>query len=393
VGGEPSTTHEWPLTNEYLDLLHGIPPHDTIRRVLALLKRSAFQRCFQQWIASLRDPGVATEDADTPRRPEHTAIDGKAVRRAHDDKLALDPLFLVSAWSVQRGISLAQLATAEKLNEITAIPEMIDRKNWKDCGRSESPFVPAGRWLFDNLMKFEESGDAFSRQFRLCSIGVRCSYCKGRHKQPKECSMAGDTIIRHQAERNEGHHEFDYDQLVASMRQAVREETEMIRGLLAKTAANIVQIGLRLQFVRNRLGREHFQDWLRAEFRWSQSVASNYMQAARVFGDTECLQQFQPGALYVLARKKAPSEARSEALARARQGELITKARAEVILAKHSSTPPAVRTRVHDKVRRYLENVLRGLPREELEDVADELLQFARELKEAKSPPETQPNE
>jgi predicted transposase YbfD/YdcC len=35
-------------------------------------------------------------------------------------------LFLVSAWSVQHGISLGQLATAEKSNEITAIPELID---------------------------------------------------------------------------------------------------------------------------------------------------------------------------------------------------------------------------------------------------------------------------
>ncbi len=39
----------------------------------------------------------------------------------------LGPLFLVSAWSVRRGISLGQLATAEKSNEITAIPELLDQ--------------------------------------------------------------------------------------------------------------------------------------------------------------------------------------------------------------------------------------------------------------------------
>lgn len=54
------------------------------------------------------------------------AIDGKALRRSHDRKKSLGPLFLVSAWSVQRGISLGQLATEEKFNETTAILELLD---------------------------------------------------------------------------------------------------------------------------------------------------------------------------------------------------------------------------------------------------------------------------
>jgi len=53
------------------------------------------------------------------------AIDGKALRRSHNRRDGLGPLFLVSAWSVQHGISLGQLATEEKSNEITAIPELI----------------------------------------------------------------------------------------------------------------------------------------------------------------------------------------------------------------------------------------------------------------------------
>jgi predicted transposase YbfD/YdcC len=58
---------------------------------------------------------------------EVIAIDGKALRCSHHRKKSLGPLFLVSAWSVQRGISLGQLATEEKSNEITAIPELIDQ--------------------------------------------------------------------------------------------------------------------------------------------------------------------------------------------------------------------------------------------------------------------------
>jgi predicted transposase YbfD/YdcC len=55
------------------------------------------------------------------------AIDGKALRRSHNRKKRLGPLFLVSAWSVQQGISLGQLATEEKSNETTAIPALIDQ--------------------------------------------------------------------------------------------------------------------------------------------------------------------------------------------------------------------------------------------------------------------------
>lgn len=106
---------------ERLPLPGDIPSHDTIGRLLAVLKPAAFQSCFQQWIAGLRANDGGTSDAVT----EIVAIDGKALRRSHDRRRALGPLFLVSAWSVQRGISLGQLATAEKSNEITAIPELL----------------------------------------------------------------------------------------------------------------------------------------------------------------------------------------------------------------------------------------------------------------------------
>ena len=105
---------------KYLGLPNGIPSHDTIGRLLAALKPAAFQSCFERWIDSLR------QSFDDEGNDEIIAIDGKALRRSHNRRKSLGPLFLVSAWSVQRGISLGQLATAEKSNEITAIPELLD---------------------------------------------------------------------------------------------------------------------------------------------------------------------------------------------------------------------------------------------------------------------------
>jgi predicted transposase YbfD/YdcC len=110
------------LLRRYLKLPNGIPSHDTIGRLLATLKPAAFQECFEDWIASLR---FGDEMAD--QQQEIIAIDGKALRRSHDRRHALGPLHLVSAWSARRGISLGQLATSEKSNEITAIPQLLDR--------------------------------------------------------------------------------------------------------------------------------------------------------------------------------------------------------------------------------------------------------------------------
>jgi len=57
----------------------------------------------------------------------HIAIDGKTLRRSHDRRKGLGPLHLVSAWAVDCGVSLGQLATEEKSNEITAIPQLLEQ--------------------------------------------------------------------------------------------------------------------------------------------------------------------------------------------------------------------------------------------------------------------------
>ena len=118
IGVWAESNKEW--LSARLSLPQGIPSHDTIGRVLMALKPWSFQKCFERWIASLsKQHGDLELDV--------IAIDGKALRRSHDRRSGLGPLFLVNAWAVQRGISLGQLATAEKSNEITAIPELLEQ--------------------------------------------------------------------------------------------------------------------------------------------------------------------------------------------------------------------------------------------------------------------------
>ena len=62
-------------------------------------------------------------DAD----PDIVAIDGKTSRRAHNRGKGQNPLHLVSAWASRQRLVLGQQACAEKSNEITAIPALLER--------------------------------------------------------------------------------------------------------------------------------------------------------------------------------------------------------------------------------------------------------------------------
>ena len=125
----PVAIEQWAETQQgwlkkYLKLPHGIPSHDTIGRVLEVLDPQTFQECFSNWLQFLGDPD---SDKEGEQREKHYAIDGKALRRSHDRRRGFKALHLVSAWASQQGITLGQVATEEKSNEITAIPELLDR--------------------------------------------------------------------------------------------------------------------------------------------------------------------------------------------------------------------------------------------------------------------------
>ncbi len=104
-----------------LDLPNGVPRKDVFRRVLMVLKPAAFQACFTNWLRSLRTEAAAETGVEQPV----LAIDGKTLRRSHDRNNGLGALHSVSVWASEYGLSLGQVACAEKSNEITAIPELL----------------------------------------------------------------------------------------------------------------------------------------------------------------------------------------------------------------------------------------------------------------------------
>jgi predicted transposase YbfD/YdcC len=99
----------------FLRLPHGIPSHDTFNRVFRLLRPEQFQACFARWMQALVE--------NTAGRV--VAIDGKTLRRSLDRAAGKSALHMISAWAVENGVSLGQRACADKSNEITAIPELL----------------------------------------------------------------------------------------------------------------------------------------------------------------------------------------------------------------------------------------------------------------------------
>ncbi len=100
----------------FLKLPNSIPSPDTFARVFARLDPAAFETCFTQWIASL--------SIDLTR--EIIALDGKTLRGSGNKRQEQRAIHLVSAWATQNRMMLAQVKTAEKSNEITAIPHVLN---------------------------------------------------------------------------------------------------------------------------------------------------------------------------------------------------------------------------------------------------------------------------
>jgi predicted transposase YbfD/YdcC len=100
----------------FLELPNGIPSHDTFGRVFARLDPAALVLCLRNWLADLR----------AKLGGEHVAIDGKTLRGSHDGEARPNALHLVSAWACEARLFLGQLAVAEKSNEITAIPQLLE---------------------------------------------------------------------------------------------------------------------------------------------------------------------------------------------------------------------------------------------------------------------------
>ncbi len=108
---------------KWIPLENGIPSHDCIARVISRILPDQLTECFIAWtqsVAQITDGEVV-------------AIDGKTARHSYNRKGKLGAIHMVSAWANRAGMSLGQVKTDAKSNEITAIPKLLDLLEIKGC--------------------------------------------------------------------------------------------------------------------------------------------------------------------------------------------------------------------------------------------------------------------
>lgn len=111
--------YEWLKT--ILELPGGVPSNDTYRRLMTRMLPQRLEEAYRQWVLPYVGGCIG----------KHIAIDGKTICTASNYRLSNEEtpegkLHIISAWVREDGISLGQVKTDEKSNEITAIPKMLD---------------------------------------------------------------------------------------------------------------------------------------------------------------------------------------------------------------------------------------------------------------------------
>lgn len=108
---------------EFLELPHGIPSHDTFGDVFGVLDPEQFRRSFIQWVQAVNEVTGG----------QIVSIDGKKLRRSHDKTLGKNAIHMVSAWAAENHVVLGQVKVDDKSNEITAIPQLLDLLEISGC--------------------------------------------------------------------------------------------------------------------------------------------------------------------------------------------------------------------------------------------------------------------
>jgi len=103
------------LLRRFRDFKDGTPSHDQLGDIFASLDAEQFQGCFIAWVSGL-----------TGLSADIIAIDGKTLRRSYQEAGAKAPIHMISAWSCRQNLVLGQAKVANKSNEITAIPHLLD---------------------------------------------------------------------------------------------------------------------------------------------------------------------------------------------------------------------------------------------------------------------------
>ena len=110
---------EW--FSKFLNLKYGIPSHDTFRRVFMLLDPVEFTRMFIAWAQKV------TEGLDL----KQLCVDGKTLRRSFQRGKYSSAIHMINVWSTGASLSMGQMKSEGKSNEIKTVPKLLELLNLK----------------------------------------------------------------------------------------------------------------------------------------------------------------------------------------------------------------------------------------------------------------------
>jgi len=151
----PTAIANWAKLNEpwlrrHLALPNGIPGKDTFRRVLGLLNPAAFQRCFGQWLESLKVPGDHESGNKTHSRyVEVEKGHGRMEERRYYQMTAPSYLPGRSEWK-----SLKTIGAAVRIYEQDGVQKSDTRYYLSSLRRNGKQFANAVRnhWGIENSL-------------------------------------------------------------------------------------------------------------------------------------------------------------------------------------------------------------------------------------------------
>lgn len=132
---------------------------------------------------------------------------------------------------------------------------------------------------------------------------------------------------------------FNYEILDQETQINIKQKTFEIKVLIRQAAKDIIEVGQKLVTVKKQLKHGEFRNWLKAEFDWSISSATKFMQVYDKFKNINFTHfNFSASALYALAAPSTPESARKHALQLADRGENITYSLAKQIVKHHKES-------------------------------------------------------
>jgi predicted transposase YbfD/YdcC len=130
------TRKQWLKKKLSINFVNGIPSQFTFARVISSIDVLKFQGLFAEWVNNHREK----------KDSEVIAIDGKTIRSYFKDSNG-ELMHIVNAMACDSGITLAQVAVANKSNEIPTIPKVLDLLDIKntiitiDAGGCYKPII------------------------------------------------------------------------------------------------------------------------------------------------------------------------------------------------------------------------------------------------------------